>query len=84
MEESIAFPESGIQVCNGAFDNDRYGYVFAEKGIYQNQSFGAGTENRWVDLSDGGEVSVKQLHSDGTTTYGTIRVSQVDNDYHRW
>ncbi|MFB7718391.1 hypothetical protein [Nocardia sp. NPDC056100] len=82
---SITFPQSGIQVCNGAFDNTpRYGYVFAESGIYQNQSFTAGSENRWIDLTDGGEVSVKQRHADGTTTYGTIKVSRVDTDYARW
>ncbi|MFF2555085.1 hypothetical protein ACFVUS_29060 [Nocardia sp. NPDC058058] len=82
---SITFPEAGIQVCNGAFDNaPRYGYVFAESGIYQNQSFSGTTENRWIDLTDGGEVSVKQRHADGTTTYGTIKVSRMDTDYARW
>ncbi|WP_327138777.1 hypothetical protein [Nocardia sp. NBC_01327] len=85
FDGSITFPKSGIQVCNGNFDNTpHYGYVFAEAGIYQNQSFSAGTENRWIDLTDGGEVSVKHRRADGTTTYGSLRVSRVDTDAARW
>ncbi|MBU3062310.1 hypothetical protein KO481_12325 [Nocardia sp. NEAU-G5] len=83
---SIVFPELGIQVCNGRFDNTpKYGYVFADSGIYQNPSFyGRGVENRGIDLKDADEVSVKHLHADGTTTYGTLNVSRVNTNPHRW
>lgn len=83
---SIIFPELGIQVCNGRFDNTpRYGFVFAESGIYQNPSFsGSGVENRGLDLRDADEVSVKHLHADGTTTYGSVTVSKVQTDRARW
>ncbi|MFJ4653254.1 hypothetical protein ACIP5Y_18485 [Nocardia sp. NPDC088792] len=82
---SITFPESGIQVRNGAFDNaPAHGSVFAENGIYQNQSFSKGSENRWINLSDGPDVSVVHRHADGTTTYGNLKVSRIETDAARW
>ncbi|WP_406277060.1 hypothetical protein OH799_07430 [Nocardia sp. NBC_00881] len=82
---SITFPEAGIQVCNGLYDTPRGGCVFAEYGIYQNQYFSREDDNRWIDLSDDGEVSVKHRHKgDGTTTYASLKVSRLDTDTHRW
>ncbi|GLW09980.1 hypothetical protein Misp01_51090 [Microtetraspora sp. NBRC 13810] len=81
----ISFPESGIQVSHGAYnDPPRIGAVYAESGIYRNQSFTGGEANAWITLSDGGGVSVEQRHEDGTTTYGVLRVSRIDTDAARW
>ncbi|MEV4250990.1 hypothetical protein AB0J63_47340 [Streptosporangium canum] len=80
----ITFPYGGIQVsCGAYYDTPRLGYVFAQT-ICLNQSFSGEEENRWIDLSDGGEVSVKHRGKDGTTTYGSLRVSRVDTDFRRW
>ncbi|MFI6802161.1 hypothetical protein [Streptosporangium canum] len=80
----ITFPYGGIQVACGAYyDTPRLGYVFAQT-ICLNQSFSGEEENRWIDLSDGGEVSVKHRGTDGMTSYGSLKVSRVDTDFHRW
>lgn len=81
----ISFPESGIQVSHGDYDihNPRIGHVYAESGIYQKQ-FVPGEENAWITLSDGGRISVEQRHKDGTTTYGSLRVSSLDTSTSRW
>ncbi len=80
----ITFPYGGIQVsCGAYYDTPRLGYVFAQT-ICLNQSFSGEEENRWIDLSDGREVSVKHRGKDGTTTYGSLRVSRVDTDFSRW
>ncbi|MET8336197.1 hypothetical protein ABZV14_24285 [Streptosporangium canum] len=80
----ITFPYGGIQVACGAYyDTPRLGYVFAQT-ICLNQSFSGEEENRWIDLSDGGEVSVKHRGTDGMTSYGSLKVSRVDTDFRRW
>ncbi|MGW5383335.1 hypothetical protein [Nocardia sp. NPDC003963] len=84
VDGSITFPEAGIQVCNGRYDTPRGGHVFAEYGIYRNQYFAGEDDNRWIDLSDGGRVSVKHRHKDGTTTYGTLAVSDIEIDNARY
>ncbi|MFB9681667.1 hypothetical protein [Streptosporangium vulgare] len=81
----ISFPESGIQVSHGAYnDPPRIGAVYAEAGIYRSQSFTKGETNAWLTLSDGGGVSLEQRHEDGTTTYGVLRVSRIETDAARW
>ncbi|WP_242884315.1 hypothetical protein [Actinomadura litoris] len=79
----ITFPEGGLQVCNGNFDVPRIGAVFAESGIYQRQ-FVPGEENRWISMSDGGEISLEQRHKDGSTSYASLRVSSLDTRASQW
>ncbi|WP_242904522.1 hypothetical protein [Actinomadura terrae] len=79
----ITFPEGGLQVCNGNFDTPRIGAVFAESGIYQRQ-FVPGEENRWISMSDGGEISLERRHKDGTTSYASLRVSSLDTRASQW
>jgi hypothetical protein len=80
----ITFPYGGIQVSCGAYsDTPGLGYVFTQT-ICLNQSFSGEEENRWIDLSDRAEVSVKHRGTDGKTTYGSIRVSRVDTETTRW
>ncbi|WP_433171309.1 hypothetical protein [Actinoallomurus sp. CA-150999] len=81
----ISFPGAGIQVSSGTYlDTPKNGCVFAEVGIFQNQSFSGGKENRWIAMSDGAEVCVIHMHEDGTRSYGDMKVSSVKNDFARW
>lgn len=80
----ISFPESGIQVSHGSYDTTpRIGAVYAESGIYQRQ-FAPGEENRWITLSDGGEISLEQRRKDGTTSYASLRVSRIESSSAQW
>ncbi|MFC5187771.1 hypothetical protein [Actinomadura harenae] len=80
----ISFPESGIQVSHGAYnDPPRIGAVYAESGIYQRQ-FAPGQENRWITLSDGGEISLEQRSKDGKDSYASLRVSRVETSSSQW
>ncbi|WP_345438423.1 hypothetical protein [Actinoallomurus vinaceus] len=80
----ISFPAGGIQVSSGNYDTPRMGCVFTEEGIFRNQSFSGGEENRWIAMSDGAEVCVIHMHEDGTRSYGDMKVSSVKNDFARW
>ncbi|MFC5750417.1 hypothetical protein [Actinomadura rugatobispora] len=80
----ISFPESGIQVSHGAYnDPPRIGAVYAESGIYQRQ-FAPGQENRWIRLSDGGEISLQQRSTDGTDSYARLTVSRLETSTSQW